>query len=112
MSPHPANPLNDDSDMRPIGERLREAREHARLSRRELSERTGVAERQIYAYERGENEPPWSAVVTISRVLRLSLDSLAGRRPEEVEPDAMRALEDLEEAYQRLARASRLSRCA
>lgn len=102
---HPAISRDDDCDVRAIGEQLRDARERSGLSRRELSQRSGVAERQIFSYEHGQNQPPWDAVVSLARALRLSLDSLAGRRPHPVDAETLHALEDLEEAYQRLARA-------
>lgn len=51
---------------------LREAREAIRLSRREVSERTGISVNSLYSFEAGRRQPSRRAVLTLSVTLVLS----------------------------------------
>lgn len=54
-----------------IGERLKEARMSARLSQSELGDRIGVTQSAIAHYERNKNEPDFTTIMTICRVLKI-----------------------------------------
>lgn len=57
-----------------FGERLRELREQAGLSRQELAERAGLKMSRIRDLEQGVNIPRWDAVVALSRALGVSCE--------------------------------------
>lgn len=61
-----------------VGVRLREMRERANLTQKELAERIGVSNNQVYRYEHGDNEPTASNLLAIARELRVSIDYLCG----------------------------------
>lgn len=54
-----------------IGERLKQARMSARLSQAELGDRLGVTQSAIAHYERDKNEPDFSTIMSICRVLKI-----------------------------------------
>jgi len=61
---------------RAFGERLHRYREDRGLSQRQLSALAGVDPVQISRYERGLGLPAADTLVSIARVLRVSLDTL------------------------------------
>lgn len=60
------------------GKRLRQLREAYGYSRRELSEKIGIAERQIVRYEAGESDATGEIVARIANLLNISADYLLG----------------------------------
>lgn len=80
------NALMDRPETVPEGlpERLRDAREQAGLSRAKLAARTGIPAKSIEKFERGEQEPSVSRLLTLSQALGLSFDALIGK--EESQP--------------------------
>lgn len=60
-------------------QRLQKLRERRRISRRVLSELCGLSKNMIAIYERGEAEPPASAVVQLADYFGVSTDYLLGR---------------------------------
>lgn len=71
------------ADQQRFAARLRELREKAGLSRRELAEKSEVSERAIVQWERSEREPSWSNVLAIAKALGVSCEAfqLAGEEP-------------------------------
>jgi transcriptional regulator with XRE-family HTH domain len=59
-------------------ERLRESREKAGLSQKQLSRLCGLNLNQINRYERGSQEPTFFIMKKIAEVIGVSLDYLAG----------------------------------
>lgn len=55
---------------------MREARARAKMSQKELSEKTGIATSTISSYENGGKTPPLDIAVKIAIALRISLDGL------------------------------------
>lgn len=64
-----------------FGQRLQRVRIAAGMSRKVLSLRSGLDWSFISRLERGKQSPSLDAAVAIADVLRVSLDSLAGRNP-------------------------------
>src|SRR5258706_8435988 len=60
------------------GVRIRALRPDAGFSQEELGERLGVSFQQVQKYERGKNRVSLARAVEIARVLKTSLDALAG----------------------------------
>ncbi len=60
------------------GERLRETREHRRLSQRQLAEICGLGENQIHRYENGKTEPSATTLALSASALNISADYLLG----------------------------------
>lgn len=54
-----------------IGKRLKEARMSARLSQLELGQRIGVTQSAIAHYERDKNEPDFTTIVALCKVLKI-----------------------------------------
>ena len=61
-------------------ERLRNLREHRRISRKVMSELCGLSKNMIARYERGETEPTVSAVIQIADFFDVSADYILGRK--------------------------------
>ena len=59
--------------------RLKQARKSAELTQLQLAERLGVARITLTQYERAVNEPNFSMLVKIAKLLNVSLDWLCGR---------------------------------
>src|SRR4051794_3517741 len=59
-------------------ERLREARERRGWSQRELGERCGLSDNQIYRYENGKSDPSASHLKIMADQLGVSTDYLLG----------------------------------
>jgi transcriptional regulator with XRE-family HTH domain len=55
-----------------FGEKLREFREEAGMSRAELAEETGFDEMAISRWESGEGDPSWSAVQALAKALGIN----------------------------------------
>lgn len=62
---------------------LRSMREAFGLTRKELAEKTGLTERQLYSYEREENgsEPTLAVLSQLADFFEVSTDELLGRSP-------------------------------
>lgn len=52
------------------------------LTPRELAPMLGVSERQVWRYEAGRSEPPFSVAARMARVLGLALEDLYVHEPE------------------------------
>jgi len=61
-----------------LGERIRIARIHSSLTQEELAEIIGVSRGSIARYESGEIEPKIGHLLSLSRVLNVSVDYLLG----------------------------------
>ena len=59
-----------------IGRRIKEARESAGLTQRELGDRIGVVEMTVSRYERGVNQPTIEGLSAIADALGVSLVEL------------------------------------
>ena len=59
-----------------MGEKLRAAREAARLTQVELAEKVGVYQRDISRWEKGHREPGVLIVKKMAQVLGCSMDDL------------------------------------
>lgn len=59
-----------------LGERIRNCREIAKLSRAAVSERLNVATSTLQAWESGEREPPASGIVGLAEILNTSINYL------------------------------------
>lgn len=57
---------------------IKEAREYAGLSQKELAERIGVAPNTFHGYESGKHDPKSELLVDIARVCGVSVDFLLG----------------------------------
>lgn len=60
-------------------QRLRHLREQRGISRRVLSELSGLSKNMVAVYENGETEPSLSALLALSDALDVSVDRLLGR---------------------------------
>ena len=57
---------------------IKEAREYAGLSQKDLAERIGVAPNTFHGYESGKHDPKSELLVDIARVCGVSVDFLLG----------------------------------
>jgi transcriptional regulator with XRE-family HTH domain len=55
--------------------RLKELREQAGLTQRQLGEQAGVSERAVAQWERGVREPVWSNVIALCQALGVSCEA-------------------------------------
>lgn len=62
-----------------LGEKLRRAREQQELSQKEVAEAIGVSQPMYCYFENGEKIPTWALMVTLSDVLKVSLDYLKSK---------------------------------
>jgi transcriptional regulator with XRE-family HTH domain len=60
------------------GDRLKTAREARELSQKDLGDRVGLSDKQIWRYENGLNAPGADALTDIAKALEVSLDYLVG----------------------------------
>jgi transcriptional regulator with XRE-family HTH domain len=60
------------------GDRLKDARESRQFSQKDLAERIGSTDKQIWRYENGLNDPTADVLTRIAKVLEVSLDYLVG----------------------------------
>ncbi|WP_172582466.1 XRE family transcriptional regulator [Subtercola boreus] len=67
-----------------VGERLREMRETAQLTQKELAKRTGVSQPKISAYERGVVTPSPTTIDRIEREARLRPSEMLERFADEI----------------------------
>jgi transcriptional regulator with XRE-family HTH domain len=51
--------------------RLKELREHAKLTQKRLAERAGLTIRQVSRFETGEQKPSWETVLAIAAALNV-----------------------------------------
>ncbi len=86
------------------GNRLKDAREAIGLTQKELAERVGMSEQQIYRYESDKSDPTGEALSKLSRVLSVSVDYLLGLVDN---PKAQLREEDLSPMERRLIQAVR-----
>lgn len=59
-------------------DRLKAVREQRQLTQRDLANRVGISDQQIYRYESGSNEPTADILTRISQELEVSSDFLLG----------------------------------
>mgnify|MGYP002796106659 CR=1 FL=1 len=57
---------------------IKEAREHAGMSQKDLAEKIGVAPTTFHGYESGKHDPKSELLVQIARVCGVSVDFLLG----------------------------------
>ena len=62
--------------MRDFGPRLRDLREHRRLSQRELASLLDIDYMQVYRYEKGVNIPSAETIVKLAQILQVTTDQL------------------------------------
>ena len=62
-----------------LGERLREVRETAGVSQKELSFQTKLSQQAISLWERDERIPNIQACIALANYYNMSLDDLVGR---------------------------------
>lgn len=60
------------------GERLKQLREKVKISQKDLADRLGISESQIYKYEKEESEPRADTVVKLAEFFNVSTDFLMG----------------------------------
>ncbi len=84
---------------------IKEAREHAGMSQKDLAEKIGVAPTTFHGYESGKHDPKSELLVQIARVCGVSVDFLLGLTneisPTSAETDAGEKV-TMEEVYQAL----------
>ena len=78
--------------MEKFPEKLRTAREKARISQTELAEKTGVSRRSIFAYENGNSIPRRNVLRKLAGALNVTAAYLTD--DESTDPDEGRARED------------------
>lgn len=61
--------------------RIKQLREAAGLSQRELGERIGVSGPAVAMWESGENRPSLTNLEKLADVLGVSIDAILGREP-------------------------------
>jgi transcriptional regulator with XRE-family HTH domain len=77
---------NYQMDEKAFGGRLKELRGAAKLTQRELADKSGIPMPTLRRWEQGQNEPGFSALVALADTLGISLDdfrpptSKTGRR--------------------------------
>ena len=81
-----------------LGEQIKTARLRAGITQEELAEKLNVSRSSIARYEKGELVPKTKTLISISLLLQVSLDSLAGTAQKEswlnaVSEEAKAALE-------------------
>jgi len=59
-----------------IGEKIKKAREKARLTRKQLADKVGITEGGLFKIEKGERGPLFETVEKILKALDTTLDSL------------------------------------
>ncbi|MBN1776074.1 MAG: helix-turn-helix domain-containing protein [Clostridiales bacterium] len=64
--------------MHTIGQRIRSARENAKMTARELAKHLGVSPTRLSNWESGTNRPRAEYISSISRILEVSTDYLLG----------------------------------
>ena len=104
-TPDDGNPGTLDDDALQIGVRLRDARDAAGLSRRELADHLGVKESTIGKWESGERSPRGQRVSKLAGILGVSLSwILVGRgvKPSGNDPDLVALRAELRSARDRL----------
>lgn len=60
------------TELRALGERIRDQRNAARLTQQELAHRLGVSVAYVSLIERGRRNPPYTTVLTIARALQVA----------------------------------------
>lgn len=60
-----------------LGMKLKLARVKKRLTQKQVAEQVGVKQPSYQEWESGKSEPNWGRMVSLSRVLEISLDELA-----------------------------------
>ncbi|MBL8160922.1 MAG: helix-turn-helix transcriptional regulator [Anaerolineae bacterium] len=61
-----------------VGQRLQELRETHGYSRRELAEKIGIADTQVFRYETGQNDASGEMLARLARFFDVSVDYLLG----------------------------------
>jgi transcriptional regulator with XRE-family HTH domain len=68
--------MNEHAELRSLGERVRQVREHQRLSVAELATRTGVEIQRIRELEAGRFDPTLDVLIALARGLDVRLSAL------------------------------------
>lgn len=61
-----------------FGDNLKKLRKEKNMSQKTLAMRVSVSESMICRYEKGEIYPPFETLLSLSRILNISLDELCG----------------------------------
>ena len=65
-----------------VGERIKQTRKAAEMTMNQLAKKTGLCSASIYRYEEDKADPSLFAASCIADVLGVSLDYIAGRKPD------------------------------
>lgn len=79
--------MSQETDAGSLARRLREAREEAGLSQREVARQLGIAPSTVSRWERGEARPRSDALPRLAEVLGVSVEWLAGEGSGPVHPN-------------------------
>jgi len=63
-----------------IGERIKTARKAKKLTQTELCEKCDIHINSLYKYEKGENSPPFEAIIKIAQALGITIAELVGEK--------------------------------
>ena len=61
-----------------LSERLKQTREHLKISRKDVAEHLGIAVRTYASYENGEREPNSETLISLSKLYNVSTDYMLG----------------------------------
>lgn len=67
--------------------KIREFREYAQMTQKQLAEKISNMQRNISNWEQGVSEPDLQTVVMLADVFGITLDELFGRKPVEINRD-------------------------
>lgn len=86
-----------------IGNRIRQLRQEAGMTQKELAEQLGISPSAVGMYEQGRREPPGEVLIQLCRLFHVSSDwllsgSTAMRRPSAMQTDVAGMLEEWKEA--------------
>lgn len=58
---------------------IKRHRKALEMTQKQLADKAGVTDACISKMEAGETDPQWNNILNVSKVLKISLDELAGR---------------------------------
>ncbi len=73
-----------------FGAKLKEFRETAGLSQRQLAAKAALSQKGISQWEAGTREPTWAAVQKLAAALGVTCEAFTAAEPEVVKPPAKR----------------------
>ncbi|MGN0591916.1 MAG: helix-turn-helix domain-containing protein [Ruminococcus sp.] len=90
----------------PFYQRLKDLKEDADLTQREVAAIIGVSVNHYGKYERGETDLPFEKAILLADYYHVSLDYLAGRTNQKNEPSRTK-VSQMEQLYTRLTEINR-----